>query len=725
MSTQNPNVNSNKNTECYKHVTEQDVHKHFLYEDYSTPIHSKITNRLLFRTKKSAKGDNDQKKEKTCFSRPFLPSILTRLCPAVGFVKHYTREAFCYDISAGFAVGLAAIPMGMSYALLAELHPVYGLYTDFLFPLIYMLFGGQAQIVVGTSAIEAMMTGEAITKLTGSEASITERANVGVQLAFFVGIILLLMRLLCFGHVSRFLAFPILSGFSTGSAIVIGTSQLKNITGISIPSNVITATNVWWYVFVHWRDIHIPSVLLTCYGLCLLLSLQKINRRWFQKYPLPHAFFLMLLTIPLAYIFTKKNWAHVNLVGTIPQGFPSFSLKNIQSGTTFSVIKQALTYSIFYFIIHITIAKTVAEQQHVMLDGNQEMLACGICSVVGSFFQCYPIATSLSRTCLATQSGARTPLFNILNAALVGFALSCATPLLYYLPKASLSSLILIAVSNMFFIQDGVYLLHMSLPDFLLWCVSCVVVVWRGAMEGITVAVTISILWLIKKNAFPELVELGNLPNTQIYRDIRRFPMAQRVSHCRILRFDASLHFANIDTLEHYIHTVCGNQMTCVEKFLKNQKSSQQSVSSLNTIIIDASKLEQQYIRLLFANWKGPMRDFLEKSEFYLSVKPEHCFLSLHDAVVWSQSLEDVQRISSVSPTKLNETHTTLKIISDNLSLTVKPLTPKASFSSNTCLSQSDSTVALSQPVTQVQFVTESTGSVTRDWPVVIHNAKV
>jgi MFS superfamily sulfate permease-like transporter len=144
---------------------------------------------------------------------------------------------------------------------------------------------------------------------------------------------------------------------------------------------------VWWYVFVHWRDIHVPSVLLSkqkfrkekvtetmksvvlthsaSYGVCILLSLKKINERWFKKYPLPHAFFLMSLTIPLSYILTKKKWAHVSLVGTIPQGFPSFSLINVHAENTFAVIKQAITYSIFYFIIHITIAKTVAEQQHV------------------------------------------------------------------------------------------------------------------------------------------------------------------------------------------------------------------------------------------------------------------------------------------------------------------------------------------------------------------------
>jgi hypothetical protein len=239
---------------------------------------------------------------------------------------------------------------------------------------------------------------------------------------------------------------------------------------------------------------------------------------------------------------------------------------------------------------------------------------------------------------------------------------------------------------------------------------------------GISLAVVISILWLIKKNAFPEVVELGKLPNTQIYRDIRRFPMAQRVPHCRILRFDASLHFANIDTLEHYINAVCGNQMTCVERFRSDKTTPQQTISSLNTIIIDASsindmditavkmlkriaaQLENHHIRLLFANWKGPMRDFLEKSEFYLSVKPDHCFLSLYDAVVWSQTVEQMHSDSSVSPNKFHEIRTTLPTLCDNLSLTVKSLTPKASMSSNPTLSQSDSTVALFQPITQVML---------------------
>lgn len=175
---------------------------------------------------------------------------------------------------------------------------------------------------------------------------------------------------------------------------------------------------------------------------------------------------------------------------------------------------------------------------------------------------------------------------------------------------------------------------------------------------GVAVSVALSILWLLKKNAYPAIVELGRLPNTTIYRDIRRFPMASTFQGCKILRFDASLNFANADQFERSLLNACDARSRCIAACLNSEPivSSECQAASVHTIIIDASsindmdvtavrmlksvakELKERDVLLLFANWKGPMRDFLERTAFYAAVPPHYCFLSLHDAVLWADN---------------------------------------------------------------------------------------
>lgn len=639
--------------------------------------------------------------------------------------------------------------MGMSYALLAGLPPVHGLYNNILYPLIYMLLGGQAQVCLGTSAIEAMMSASAVAKIVPiPQATVEDRINASAALALGVGLIMVLMRLFGLGMIASFLADPVLSGFSTGSAVIIGTSQLKHVFGMKPPPSVSTVPQTWWYIVTHFTEINIATVVIALLGIVILILMQWINKRWLAKCPIPAAFLMMAFCIPFSFLLTRYTNFNLNIVGDVPQGFPNFQLSGWNTFTMHfgRVAQQAVCYAFFYFVIHITIAKTIAQQHSVPLDANQEALACGVCSVVGSFFQCFPVATSLSRTSIADTAGARTPFYHIANAGVVALTLTWATSLLYYLPKAVLASVVLVGVYGMFFIRDAVNLFHVSLPDFFLWLICCVVAIFWGAMEGVAVTVLISIFWLLKKNAFPAVVELGRLPHTIIYRDTKRFPMALTVPGCRILRFDASLNFANADRFEQSIHTICStHKRRRPGPPCDLEPASGTFIGDLDTLIIDASsindmdvtavrmlksvakELEAHKILLLFANWKGPMRDFLERSEFYTTVKPEHCFLSLHDAVVWTQKVHgshrDTQQTapndddSEERPVSLGPKKAPLRVgaSSDSISdaATQETQAPFDDASQETLLHY------LTQDNNPVRFITESANATTRDWPLV------
>ncbi|KAL8441995.1 hypothetical protein Emag_006740 [Eimeria magna] len=586
-------------------------------------------------------------------ARGFSPiRCLKSIVPLHEVLKTYKIKYLLPDLFSGVSEGVMAIPQGMSYSMLARLPPQFGLYVNLIYPLVYMIFGTGRHVAVGVSAIENLLLGESVTRVIGererledisltrslasdlktseeARATLLEAASmnealladnriaISIGMSVCVGLVFALMRVLQAGLLADLLAVPVLSGFSTASAFLIGTSQLKHALGLSIPATVEDGD------FKLLRSIPLPGPLL----IVIIFTAFSAGLEW-------------------------ESSAGIRVIGTIPSGFPSptapkfsTSVAVISDGGDLTVmsrnvflmmLREALALTAMFFVIHISIAKTITQQKktyHIRPD--QELVALSCCNFVGSCFQCFPNATSLSRTCVVASTGGFTQLHQISNALVLVFTLSFMTPLLYALPNAVLAAVVLFGVYGMLDFKEFIRLARIGGLDVLLWLVCFLITVIFGAMEGILASILLSLLWLLRKTARPACIVLGRLPETLIYRNVRRFPMAIEEEGIRILRFDASLNFSNSDFFESRV----------MQSLLPSTKIVIMDCSSINDMDITSIRMLERLVQtlkakgivLLFANWKGPMRDFLQKACFYDVLPPEYCFLSIPDAVFWAK----------------------------------------------------------------------------------------
>eukprot|EP01069_Polyplicarium_translucidae_P008279 Polyplicarium_translucidae@DN3209_c0_g1_i2.p1 len=558
-----------------------------------------------------------------------------------------------------------SIPMGMSYSLLANMPPQYGLYNSLIFPSVYLLLGTAQQVSVGVSAIEALLCREAIAKVASPDATEVEWVRLTVALSSCLAIVLLVLRCLRAGMIANFLADPVLFGFSTASAFLIGASQLKHAFGFDVPTKPLPQTLI--YLARHLKETNIAAVVVAATTFCVLAIFKLINRwKRLARCPLPGQLVaVVVFTGICALCRLDKPPYNLRVVGEIPSGFPPFALPSFSGRREFGMLLlEALPLAIMYYVIHVSIAKTAANRRDESIDANQELLALSATNAFGCLFRCFPNATSLSRTSVVMSIGGRTVLHNIPYIGVVVMTLWFITPLLYFLPLANLAAIVLFGVLGMMNFSEAKKLGRTLTPDLLLWMVAFFVTLIFGAMEGIIASVVLSLLWLLKKAARPSTAELGQLPGTSIYRNMKRFPMAVVSDGIAIFRFDASLNFSNAAYFESKVKGVVSVKLEKSTDAHSTEEPEVKHVPAVSMIlIVDGSSIndldvtsirmlrrlikdcEQRKVLILFANWKGPMRDFLQHMRFYEVVPPEHCFLSLHDAVLRARCILSQTRL--------------------------------------------------------------------------------
>lgn len=653
-----------------KALTENDIHR-----DFST----------------SEARDGMFRRLRRCVRRFSFTLCLQSTVPLQEVLRNYKLSYLLPDLFTGVSEGVMAIPQGMSYALLARLPPQFGLYVNLIYPLVYMIFGTGRHVAVGVSAIEDLLLGESVTRVisererledialtkslandpkTSPEAHATlletastnetllmeSRIAVSIGMSVCVGMVFALMRILQAGLLADLLAVPVLSGFSTASAFLVGTSQLKHVLGLSIPAYVedgeFKLLRQWWYCITHIYEANWVSIVICLSSICILAICKIFNKRYFKSIPIPGPLLVVIIFTALSAGLSLESSAGIKVVGVIPSGFPS--PRAPQFTTSFAVItdggepmvmhrnvflmmlREALALTAMFFVIHISIAKTITQQKktyHIRPD--QELVALSCCNFVGSCFQCFPNATSLSRTCVVSSAGGFTQLHQISNALVLVFTLSFMTPLLYALPTAVLGAVVLFGVYGMLDFREFIRLAKIGGLDVMLWLVCFLITIIFGAMEGILASILLSLLWLLRKTARPACCVLGRLPETFIYRNVKRFPMAVEEEGIRILRFDASLNFSNSDFFEsRVLHGLLPSTQVVI---MDGSSINDLDVTAIRMLERLVETLREKGMLLLFANWKGPMRDFLQKASFYDVLPPEHCFLSIPDAVFWAR----------------------------------------------------------------------------------------
>ena len=550
---------------------------------------------------------------------------MKKFFPIFDWLPNYKKSYLAGDISAGITVGIMLIPQGMAYAMIAGLPPVFGLYAALLPQVIYAIMGTSRQLAIGPVAMDSLIIASGLGALSLS--GINEYISMAIFLALFVGIIQVLMGFLKMGFLVNFLSKPVISGFTSAAALIIGITQLKHLLGISITSN--RTLPIIKQTLAQLDQINHVAVAVGLTGIGIMLLIKRISSQ------IPAAIVVVIFGISLAY-FTPLTDYGLILVGKIPDGLPSFGVPSVPWEDLGQLFTLALAMSLIAFMEVVSIGKALEEKvKSNTINPNQELIALGTGNIVGSFFQCYPTTAGFSRTAVNFQAGAKTGVAAFISASLVALTLLFLTPVFYYLPNAILASIIMLAITSLIDLKYPKELYKNQKDEFLLLIATFLITLFVGIQEGIILGVLFSLLLMVYRTSKPHMAVLGQIKGTTYFKNINRF--ATDIIDDKdilVVRFDAQLCFVNKD----YFYKELKKHIKAKGPDLKTIIINAEAINYIDSSAIYILKylileLRQKEITLMIAAATGPTRDILFKTGVTELLGAENLFVRVVEAV--------------------------------------------------------------------------------------------
>ncbi|MFD1009355.1 SulP family inorganic anion transporter [Oceanisphaera ostreae] len=567
--------------------------------------------------------------------------MFKRYLPIMGWLSVYNRRTLAGDMIAAIIVTIMLIPQSLAYAMLAGLPPEIGLYASILPLLAYTLFGTSRTLSVGPVAVISLMTAAAVGNLALEGSS--EYIAAAIALAFISGIMLMLMGFLKLGLLANFLSHPVISGFITASGLLIAASQLQHLLGISASGHnlldmlLAIAANIQ----------HTNLITLTIGGSAVLFLF------WSRKGLTPllthcgltaHGAALVSKTAPvLAVISTilivwagELTESGVRVVGAIPAGLPSFTLPSFDSELWQQLLVSAVFISLVGFVESVSVAQTLAAKRRQRIEPNQELIGLGAANIGSALCGGFPVTGGFSRSVVNFDAGAQTPAAGAFTALGIALAALFLTPLMFYLPQATLAATIIVAVLSLIDLGALKRTWQYSRSDFSAMLVTIVLTLVQGVEVGIIAGVSLSLLLFLYRTSKPHSAVVGRVPGSEHFRNIDRHQVETN-SRLITLRIDESLYFANARHLEDRIYALIVEQPQVKHLVLMCPAVNLIDASALESLEAINHRLHDSGVTFHLSEVKGPVMDRLQKSHF-LEQLTGQVFLSQFDA--W-QALND------------------------------------------------------------------------------------
>ncbi len=550
--------------------------------------------------------------------------VIKSKMPFLGWMPSYEKQNLQGDVLAGLTTAVMLVPQGMAYAMLAGLPPIHGLYASIVPLALYALFGTSRQLAVGPVAMVSLLVATGVGAIAGSNMELF--VAYAVLLALMVGVMQLVMGIGRLGFLVNFLSHPVISGFTSAAALIIGFSQLKHLLGINIPRSKHIHT-ILHQAITRISEVDPVTLGIGAISIAMLLALKKFKPNF------PRALAVVVFGTLVVY-FGGLHESGVAIVGDVPAGLPSPTMPTID----FEVMKQlfpiALTISLVAFMESISVAKAFASRNNYEVDANQELIGLGIANIGGAFFQGYPVTGGFSRTAVNASAGSKTPLASLITAGMVALALIFLTPLFYYLPKAVLAAIIMVAVFGLVDIAEVKHLWHVKRSDLALLVITFFATLSLGIEEGIGIGVAASLLWFVVRTTRPHFAVLGQLPDSTSYRNIKNHPQAKQHEGILIIRMDAQFYFGNVTFLKDRLKELMEERADKLHTIIIDASSMNQLDSSAAQALEElAGQCHKSEYKLLLANVKRPVMDVLKRAHYVDHHGEDSFFLTVHDAV--------------------------------------------------------------------------------------------
>jgi len=546
-----------------------------------------------------------------------------KLFPSLDWIRNYDKSWLSGDISAGLTVGVMLIPQGMAYSMLAGLPPIHGLYAVTIPLIVYALMGTSRQLAVGPVAMVSLLISSGVGQLAA--AGTEEYISYAILLALMVGVLQLLMGIFRIGFLVNFLSHPVIAGFTSAAAVVIGFSQLKHILGVKTEGE--SVIGIFKQIMAQVQDFHFISIMIGMGSIITLILVKKLHKK------IPAPLVVVTLGILIVSVFALDQ-SGVKIVKEIPSGFPMPALPIFDWGAIQKLLPTAFAISFVGFMESIAVAKAIqAKHKDYELSSNQELIALGTANIVASALKAFPITGGFSRTAVNDQAGAKTGLASIISAFLIILTLLFLTSYFYFLPNAVLAAIILVAVYGLIDFKEAKHLWHADRTDFALFLVAALGTLLLGIEEGILVGVVLSMGILIYRVSYPHMAELGRVPGTTLFRNVDRFENLEMVEGVAILRIDAPIFFANLSNIQERIQKLRSDRPQTKKIIIDAAAVSHLDSSGAHMLHDLHESLKEKGIQLHIAQAIGPVRDAMQTNSLIEKIGADHFHPNLESAV--------------------------------------------------------------------------------------------
>ena len=563
------------------------------------------------------------------------PARLRRHVPVLDWSRRYDRNTLTSDLVAAVIVTIMLIPQSLAYALLAGLPPEMGLYASILPLLAYAVFGTSRALAVGPVAVVSLMTAAAAGKIAAQ--GTPDYIAAAITLAFLSGVMLLAMGLFRLGFLANFLSHPVIAGFITASGILIATSQVSHILGIKAGgSNLIGMIGG---IVAHLGDTQPTTLAIGAASLVFLFWVRRGLKPLLRSAGLPPrpadllakagpvmAVALSILAVR-AFGLADKG---VAVVGDVPTGLPPLTLPSFAPSLWRDLFVSALLISVIGFVESVSVARTLAAKRRQRIVPDQELVGLGASNIAAAFSGGFPVTGGFARSVVNFDAGAETPAAGAFTALGLTLAALLLTPLLFFLPKAVLAATIIVAVLSLVDLSILRRTWTYNRVDFAAVAATILLTLLAGVEIGVSAGVALSILMFLYKTSRPHVAEVGLVPGTQHFRNIRRHRVETHPGVVT-MRIDESLYFANAAFLQDLIYDriVCDQPIRHV--VLMCSAVNEIDMSALENLEAINTRLAELGIRLHLSEVKGPVMDRLQRSHFLDELSGE-VFLSQYDA---------------------------------------------------------------------------------------------
>jgi sulfate permease, SulP family len=523
---------------------------------------------------------------------------------------------------AGLTLAVMLVPQGMAYASLAGMPPITGLYAAIVCLVVYTALGTSRHLAVGPVAIVSLLTAAALDPLAAGQTA--RYVALAGLLALMVGAVQLALGALRLGALVSLLSHPVISGFTSAAAIVIGFSQARDLLGVDVARSEHFLEAVQRLV-AHAGETNPWAVAIGLTGIATML----LGKRWAPRVPWP------LLVVIAA---TGVSWAFglaghgVVVLGEVPAGLPRPVLPVLEREAAGQLWLVAVTIALVGYAESISIAKAIATRTRERLDPNQELIAQGAINLASGSFSGFPVAGSFTRTAVSFASGAATQVAGLAAAAIVALTLLVATPLFFHLPRAILAAVVIVAVTGLVDVRGAIEAFRTSRDDGVALLLTFTATLGLGVEQGLLAGIACSLALYLYRGARPRIVQVGRLVGAPVYRDVNRYHTIPRPGVV-VLRLDAPLTFMSATALETRVLGLIASQPELDHLVIDASAMVAIDATGAHLLHVLGEELHDAGVTLHLATVRSPVRETLERAGMWEDIARGHDHPDLDGAV--------------------------------------------------------------------------------------------